>query len=243
MKKNVGLIGRGNWGNIIKKKLINLSNLKFVIGKNSDLTKLFKKNNINWIFVATPNQTHFKIVKKCLNSGVNVFCEKPLSLTAKDTKYLINLSKKNKTKIFISDLYSFYSKKIKILKNNNFIYRSKFVKKLDNEFLYRFMYHDISILCKYFRTQKLSKLSFKKDNKNKIFQIFIETRNKRKFEFKYNLKSPKKVHLINNFKISTNRDLLKEMINKILKNDIDFRENNNKALFISEFLDNIRKKI
>ena len=34
MKLNVGLIGKGNWGKIIEKKLNTLSNLKFVCGKN-----------------------------------------------------------------------------------------------------------------------------------------------------------------------------------------------------------------
>ena len=46
-------------------------------------------------FVATPNITHFKIVKKCLKLKTNVFCEKPLTTTHKSSKELfLRLQKK-----------------------------------------------------------------------------------------------------------------------------------------------------
>ena len=36
MKLNVGLIGKGKWGKIVKQKLSILSNLKFTCGKKKD---------------------------------------------------------------------------------------------------------------------------------------------------------------------------------------------------------------
>ena len=66
MKINVGLIGKGKWGLKLKSKLIKNSNLKFVCGKKNNYSKLIRENNINWVFVATPNNTHYNIVKKCL---------------------------------------------------------------------------------------------------------------------------------------------------------------------------------
>ncbi len=243
MKINVGLIGRGKWGRIIKKKLTLLSNLKFVIGKNFNFVNEIKKKEVKWVFVATPNKTHFKIVKKCLQAGVNVFCEKPLSESVSETKYLINLAKRKKVKLFISDLYDFYSNKMKQNKKNIFVYRSKLVKKSDNEFFYRFMYHDISILYKTLKKYKSFKSFLEKNNKNKIFFIKIEFKNKQMVKFSYNLKSTKKIHFINGSKISSRKDVLRDMINKVLKNDIDFKKNNNKALFIINFLNKIQKKL
>ena len=43
MKINVGLVGKGNWGKKIENKLINLSNLKFVCGKENKLISDIKK--------------------------------------------------------------------------------------------------------------------------------------------------------------------------------------------------------
>ena len=63
MKINVGLIGKGKWGLKLKSKLIENSNLKFVCGKKTNYSKLIRENNINWVFVATPNNTHYNIVK------------------------------------------------------------------------------------------------------------------------------------------------------------------------------------
>ena len=79
MKLNVGLIGKGNWGTKIKEKLDNLANVKFISGRNQNFTNQINKKNIEWIFIATPNQTHYKIVKKCIMNSINVFCERPRS--------------------------------------------------------------------------------------------------------------------------------------------------------------------
>ena len=98
MKINVGLIGKGKWGSKIRNNLIKISNLKFVCGKKDEYLSKLKKSNIKWIFVVTPNSSHYKIVKKCLQNKVNVFCEKPLCISYEKAKNLINLSKKKKLK-------------------------------------------------------------------------------------------------------------------------------------------------
>ena len=72
MKIDVGLIGKGKWGLNIKNSLNKISNLRFIIGKNDDFLSMISKNNIKWIFIATPNITHYVIVKKCLQKGLNV---------------------------------------------------------------------------------------------------------------------------------------------------------------------------
>ena len=115
MKIKVGLIGKGKWGLKIKKKLAKIADLKFVIGKKKNFFNDIKKNNIRWVFIATPNTTHYSIVKKCLKTGINVFCEKPLCLSLIQAKTLVNLAKKKNLKLYVSDLYSFYSSCLKKL--------------------------------------------------------------------------------------------------------------------------------
>ena len=188
MKLNVGLIGKGKWGKILKKKLKVTSNLKFTWGKRQDYSRIIKSSNIKWVFIATPNKTHYKLVKMCLNNKVNVFCEKPLCLSALQAKRLIINKKKNSVKLFVSDLYNFYTKKFEKINFITEVHRSKFIKGLDNEFFYRFMYHDISILYK--NLNKLSNFTCQsyQNNLEKKFKLVIDTTNKKRFTFFYNLK-------------------------------------------------------
>lgn len=243
MKIDVGLIGKGKWGLKIKKKLNKFANLKFIYGKKNDYSNIIKKNKIQWVFIATPNHTHFKIVKECIKAKVNVFCEKPLSESSIEVKKLIDFSRRKKVKLFVSDLYNFYSNKFKKIKNKNFIYRSKILKKSDKEFFYRFMYHDISILYKYFKKNKLINCSIIKEDKKNLFKIMISLNNKKEFIFLYDLRRKKKSHYINSLEIKSKKDVLEEMVKKVLKNNIDFKDNNNKALFIIELIEKIKKKI
>ena len=94
MRVNVGLIGKGKWGRILKLKLTDIANLKFVSGKKNNYLNLITNNHLDWVFVATPNSTHFKIVKNCLNLGINVFCEKPISTNYLEAKKLFQIAKK-----------------------------------------------------------------------------------------------------------------------------------------------------
>jgi len=79
-----------------------------------------KLKNIDWIFIATPDKTHFKLVKKFLLKKINVFCEKPLTLKFKQSIELFKIAKKNKVKLYVDDIQIFLKKKI-ILKKKNYI--------------------------------------------------------------------------------------------------------------------------
>jgi len=243
MKLNVGLIGKGDWGKIIEKKLSALSNLKFVCGKKKNYLKLIKSLNIHWVFIVTPNKTHYKLVKMCLDNKVNVFCEKPLCLTTIQAKELIKIARKNKVKLFISDLYNFYTNKFKKNELITEVYRSKFVNGSDNEFFFRLMYHDISILYKHLNKLISFTCQIFQNNFEKKIQLVIDSSNKKRFTFFYDLKSKKKRHLINDLQIKSKKDILKEMINNVLKKRVNYYQNNQKAIFIIKFINEIKKKV
>lgn len=242
MKLNVGLIGKGKWGKIVKKKLNVLSNLKFTCGKKKNYLKLIKSSNIKWVFIITPNKTHYKLVKMCLDNKVNVFCEKPLCLTIFQAKKLIMIAKKNKVKLFVSDLYNFYTNKFKKNKSITEVYRSKFIHGPDNEFFFRFMYHDISILYKHLKKLVSFDCKIYQNNFEKKFKLVIHSP-KKNFTFYYDLKSKKKRHLINNLHIRSKKDILKEMINNVLKKRSNYYQNNLKAVFIIKFINKIKKRV
>ena len=79
--ESVGLIGYGYWGKILLTKLKKLSDVKFVCTSKDDY--ISKLNLVEWVFVATPNNTHYEIVRQCILNKKNVFCEKPLTLSYK----------------------------------------------------------------------------------------------------------------------------------------------------------------
>ena len=243
MKKNVGLIGRGKWGLKLKSKLLKNSNLKFVAGKKTNYSKLIKKDNVSWVFVASPNNTHYQIVAKCLRLKVNVFCEKPLTNSYSNSLKLFKLAKSNNVKLFVSDVYAFHNKSVKKLKQHNIVARSKKVSGKDFEVLNRFMYHDISILYNFLNKNKLASLKFNQNSKKKVLEIKTVFQNKIKIIFKYNLNSIQKKHHINNINFFTKSDILNKMLNRIFTNKVDYDFNKKKALFIIKFINNVKNKI
>ena len=61
---NICLVGYGKWGKLLYKKLIEITKVKKILNsKNYSLKEL---DNVDWIVIATPNNTHYKIIKDCL---------------------------------------------------------------------------------------------------------------------------------------------------------------------------------
>lgn len=241
MRLNVGLIGKGKWGTILKSKLTEIANLKFVLGKNKNYFDFIRANKLSWVFIATPNNTHFELVKNCLNLKVNVFCEKPLAINYLEAKKLIKIAKKNKVKLYVSDVYSFHNKKPKKILLKNRIIRSKKSNMSDNEFFYRFMYHDISILFNFLKKYNIKSVSFKKFIKKKIYKTNIQFKNNKFFLFEYCLNKNIKEHFINDINFITKNDILKKMLKTVMYGKVNFKANNQKALSILKFLDKIKK--
>ena len=61
----------------------------------SDLDQALTLEGIDVVHICTPNYLHYPMAKKVMEKGINVFCEKPLSLTAAQAIELAELSKKH----------------------------------------------------------------------------------------------------------------------------------------------------
>ena len=77
--------------------------------------ELVRDENIDLIYIATPNSSHYNHAKLCLEQGRPVLCEKPFTVNVEEAKALIELSQKNK--LFITEAiwtrYMPFSKQIK----------------------------------------------------------------------------------------------------------------------------------
>lgn len=81
--------------------------------RNSD--ELLEDKNVDVAYVGVPNFLHYEMVKKALNAGKHVICEKPFTSNATQLKELIDLSKEKNLLLLeaISNIYLPNVKKIK----------------------------------------------------------------------------------------------------------------------------------
>jgi len=67
-----------------------------------------REDKIDFVIIVTPNNSHFKIAKAFLEEGINVVCDKPLTLKVKEAEELINLAKKRDLLGCVTYTYSGY---------------------------------------------------------------------------------------------------------------------------------------
>ena len=85
------------------------------LGCYDSIKEMIEKEDLNIIYIATPVDTHFKLIKECIGAGVNVLCEKPLVSCEDEAKYLLEYSKEKGVYVFES-LWSVYLPKSKRLR-------------------------------------------------------------------------------------------------------------------------------
>lgn len=235
--KSTGLVGRGKWGKILQKKISSISKLHFTANSKS---KYFNKlDKIDWIFIATPDNTHFKIVNKCIEKKINIFCEKPLTKTYIQSLRLFRKAEKNRILLYVDEVQSFLKKKLKI-KKYNYITRQKKGFGNPKDLLFRFAYHDFYYLYEKVKKAKISNIKILNIKDYLEFKIDF---GKKTFHFYYSLNSEKRIHNFNSMNLLTKKDVLSKMIKDVLNEKVDFNNNKNKSLFANKLIDRIIKKI
>lgn len=66
----------------------------------TDYNDLFKDEDINFIYIASPNSMHYEYALKALQNGKNVICEKPFTSTVEEARALITLAKEKSLFLF-----------------------------------------------------------------------------------------------------------------------------------------------
>ncbi|NVM34381.1 MAG: Gfo/Idh/MocA family oxidoreductase [Candidatus Lokiarchaeota archaeon] len=123
----IGIIGLGYWGDIILKNLIrpgkrdivlcDLSLVENELYQNYSYVKDYKQLDCDYIFISTPTSTHFEICKYFLEKGVNIFCEKPLTVSSSKAETLYDIAFTNEIILFTDWIFTFNSH-IKTIKND-----------------------------------------------------------------------------------------------------------------------------
>ena len=227
----VGLIGYGNWGKILHRSLVSICDVEFICRSGDDY--MSKLNNVDWVVVATPDNTHYEIVKKCLRAGKNVFCEKPLTPTQEQSKKLYDLAEYKNVKLYVDDIQNYRDYDFEILEHN-FLERRKSGGGVIKNILYRLTYHDIYILYEHIKNSEIEDIKII-DNKNKLhFDVKFNDIN---IEFLYDLNSDEVEHHINGYNFRGEDDILTKMLTGVLNSDVDFDYNKKISLFTNNFID------
>ena len=235
---NICLFGYGKWGRTVLKSLKEIKKIRkiTVIKSRKDKSKI--PDNTDWVFVTVSTINHFSVVKKALNNGINVFCEKPLTNKIKDDIELYRIAKKKNCRLYVSDLENYKVKKI-YLKKENFIVRKKY-SNIKVDIINRLVYHDFTYLYKFLKNTKYVHLKI--INKKKGLLSFSMKFDNKKFQFIYSLNSKIKKHTFNDISLTSKKNNLKSMINKIIINKVDFNENRKISLFSNRLTQKINIK-
>ena len=123
--QKIAVIGYGMWGKNIVRNFYNLNVLHTVCDLDADVRKKIKElyptvnviedmneiiNNpeITGVTVVTPSHTHYKIVKKLLEAGKNVYVEKPISTVAQEAKDLMDLANEKGLVLMVGHLLLYH---------------------------------------------------------------------------------------------------------------------------------------
>lgn len=123
----VGIIGYGYWGPNLARNFFEIptAELKAVvdvkddrlqrahslypsIAMTHDYNDLFKMD-LNAVVVSTPPALHYSIAKDCLEHGLNVLVEKPLTLNSRDAQELIDLAEEKHLTLMVGHTFEYNS--------------------------------------------------------------------------------------------------------------------------------------
>ena len=225
--KTFWVIGAGYWGEILIQKILKFSesdsiyvvemdslrkdyiiaNYKKVSVVNLEYLYTYAKN-LDYFFVATPPATHFEVVDKLLESGFNVWCEKPLALDSKKAESLIGKARSNGLCLFVDYTFLFDENlnQLKIALKNTTIHSVKFYRcapgKILNELgvLWDLLPHDLSIISYLFGKCDFESISdqYYLNGQGTLVEAQITLRNQYNFPININLScvSPNKTRSI-----------------------------------------------
>jgi len=241
------LIGNGYWGSIVREKLKEHTQLLYIANSTDNIDDVLKKFDVDYVFVCTPTDTHYDIVKKCISHHKNVFCEKPFTGDFIKANELYDMSEKNGVKLFVDNIFLYRGEYVnnskKPLKNIKFIwnkYEDKFKENLFNTLLY----HDLYLLLGLSNNDWSVKDCNVLDDRLTL-TLFDEDL---KSEFNYDrtyLNGKEKKIIIDDVLIDFSNPLndpLSEIINDLKNNNIEFNDNKKITLKTIKLLNKIQNE-
>ena len=210
----VGLLGYGYWGKILLSKLEKLDDIEVMWTCTSQDEWWTNVIDLDWVFIATPNDIHYKQAKHFIEQGVNVFCEKPLTPTYEQSKELFDLAEKHNVKLYVDDVFNYRTER-KDIKNLTRPIEVVWNKVSDNT-LYDLMYHDLYLLWPSWAYSDDIKFSYGN--------------------------SDDRMHKINNIDFTNtgnSNDALFDMIKEVLQGNPDYEYNKTISLMCNKVIDKL----
>lgn len=231
----VGIVGTGYFGQKLHQKLQNFTDVVFFTGRELDIDY-----HVDWVIIATSTDSHYKLCKLFLNRGVNVFVEKPMTLSYEESKELVDLSKELGLRLYVDDIFLWHpmtrmieQTEIKSLEFNWNKYGS-----FNDTIFNNLTYHDLYLAIHFV------------GNLNPTIQIQTNRINEKIFwidgvKFSYNRVSDKKRKWVSTngftYDYMTNQDPLEIMLSNVLNEKVDFEKNLNTSLKVHKILDELNK--
>ncbi len=174
MKKNIAVVGCGDWGKNLVRNFYELKALHTIcdideswlksfqekypdLAISNDFRLLLNDSDIEAVVLSTPAITHYKFAKQALLANKDVFVEKPIALRYKEGKELVSLAKKKKKILMVGHILEYHPAIIKLkemissgeIGKINYIYSNrlnlgKF--RTEESILWSFAPHDISVI-------------------------------------------------------------------------------------------------
>ena len=77
-------------------------------------SEMLEKENLDVVYIASPHSFHFEQAKSCLEKGISVLCEKPVTINSEQLKELVSLAAQ-KGLFFMEALWSLFLPSFRII--------------------------------------------------------------------------------------------------------------------------------
>jgi predicted dehydrogenase len=172
MKKNIAVVGCGNWGKNLVRNFSELGALSSICDFNTEIANKYAnqynvKNclfveiindpNIKGVVIATPAHLHASMAIEAMNAGKHVLVEKPMAMNETESEMMIAAAKKNAVQLMVAHLLQYhpiFKTILELVKTGemgelNYIYsnRLSFGKvRTEEDIIWSFAPHDISMI-------------------------------------------------------------------------------------------------
>lgn len=241
-KMRFGIIGSGGtYGPRLTKYLSMFGELCWE-SNGSDCA--WPEQKIDWVFIASPNLYHYEQAKYFLNARVNVFLEKPATLSIASLEDLILIAKNNNVHLYVDDVFLFRNDIVlpKKLKSNENMSWSKTAGKA-GALLDRLTYHHLYLLNSI--TKDISDISniIVHNKKSKLIDFSFEYGGST-IHAKYEDHAAITNNVFLDVSIETNAGIaIKNMLEQLLSGKADFINNNATALWVLRQLAELKNRL
>ena len=241
-KMRFGLIGSGGtYGPRLTKYLTTFGELCWV-RNSSDCA--WPEQKIDWVFIVSPNLYHYEQAKYFLNSGVNVFLEKPATLSTTSLEVLISIAKNNNVHLYVDDVFLFRNDIIlpKKLNSNEKMSWSKTSGKA-GALLDRLTYHHLYLLKNITKDNSDIKKIVVHNTKSKLIDFSFDYSGST-INAKYEDHATVANNVFLNVLIEPNAGIaIKGMLEQLISGKADFTNNNATALWVLRQLSELKNRL